>query len=306
MEIIYLPHKQIDKRKWDQMISISRNRMPYVFSWYLDVVTERWDALVTAEYEYLFPLPVFRKFGFQYLMQPFYMQQGGIYSPHEVTQQVIREFLTAIPQRFRYIQLNLNVGNRAISIPKFELRERRTHHLALNKPYDQLFSEMKPSKRNKIRRAMKQDLNLIKRLQPGQMVKFWREHVGTYLPEMDTKAYDRLLELLHVLYRHKKLYTVGAYDEQQEMVAMAAFIRDRHYYIYFMSAATPDGKKMAAPSLLIDEFLHDHAPARQQLDFEGSEVPSIAKFFKSFGAEEVIYLQAFANKLPLYLRWLKK
>jgi hypothetical protein len=42
------------------------------------------------------------------------------------------------------------------------------------------------------------------------------------------------------------------------------------------------------------------------LDFEGSEIPSVAYFYSKFGAEPVPYYRWRMNRLPRLLRWVKK
>ncbi|OIP03307.1 MAG: hypothetical protein AUJ97_04685 [Bacteroidetes bacterium CG2_30_32_10] len=56
MEIRYLKHKEIDKDKWDNCIEKAFNGIIYAYSWYLDIVSENWDALIEDDYKTVFPL----------------------------------------------------------------------------------------------------------------------------------------------------------------------------------------------------------------------------------------------------------
>jgi hypothetical protein len=47
--IKYLRQDEINVDKWDQCISHSVNGMIYAFSWYLDIVNNRWEALVEGD-----------------------------------------------------------------------------------------------------------------------------------------------------------------------------------------------------------------------------------------------------------------
>ncbi len=78
--IRHLPHSSIDKQKWDACISDSRNRIPYALSWWLDAVCPGWDALVQDDYLAVMPLTHGHKFGIDYLYQPYFTQQLGIFS----------------------------------------------------------------------------------------------------------------------------------------------------------------------------------------------------------------------------------
>ena len=69
--IRYLTHNQIDTRRWDECIAQSPNGLVYAWSWYLDVVHPSWEALVEDDYETVMPLTGNKKFGVNYLFQPF-------------------------------------------------------------------------------------------------------------------------------------------------------------------------------------------------------------------------------------------
>jgi hypothetical protein len=42
------------------------------------------------------------------------------------------------------------------------------------------------------------------------------------------------------------------------------------------------------------------------LDFEGSDIPNLAFFYSSFGAVNQAYPALKINRLPFYLKWLKR
>ena len=55
MPIYYLPYQQIDKEKWDACIAQSSNSLIYACSFYLEALSENWDALVLDDYEAVMP-----------------------------------------------------------------------------------------------------------------------------------------------------------------------------------------------------------------------------------------------------------
>ncbi len=70
MKLIHLKHHNINKMAWDATVRVASSGMPYAYSWFLDVVSPQWEALVTPAYTYVMPLPVKRKFGIAYVIQP--------------------------------------------------------------------------------------------------------------------------------------------------------------------------------------------------------------------------------------------
>ena len=82
--IRYLTHNQIDKQRWDDCIEKSPDGIVYAWSWYLDVVHPSWEALVEDDYEAVMPLTGNKKFGVNYLFQPFFTQKFGTFERKNV------------------------------------------------------------------------------------------------------------------------------------------------------------------------------------------------------------------------------
>ena len=74
------------------------------------------------------------------------------------------------------------------------------------------------------------------------------------------------------------------------------------------SAVSEAGKKCGAMHFAIDHFLKLAVDMYQgyTFDFEGSNQPALARFYKSFGSQKKIYLQVKRNKLPQPLKWIKR
>ena len=103
-----LKHNKIDKTRWDDCINKSFNGNVYALSWYLDIGHPGWDALVENDYERVMPLTISRKFGISYMFQPFFVQQLGVSSKSQLSQDDIDRFINAIPQQYRLIRYKLN------------------------------------------------------------------------------------------------------------------------------------------------------------------------------------------------------
>ena len=56
---------------------------------------------------------------------------------------------------------------------------------------------------------------------------------------------------------------------------------------------------------ILDAFIRDHAASGLALDFEGSNIPSVARFFGGFGAKADIYQGVSFSRLPAPLSKLK-
>ena len=110
--IRYYRHSEIDKSRWDNCIKASPAGIAYAASWYLDLVSPGWEALIEDDYAAVFPLTSRRKYGFNYLFQPFFTQQGGLFKQDEfIHAEKTKLFLESIPSKFKLIEINLNTSN---------------------------------------------------------------------------------------------------------------------------------------------------------------------------------------------------
>ena len=106
--IRFVEHNEVDTNKWDKCVKRSINSTPYAFSWYLDIVVSNWNALILNDYEAVFPLPTRKKWGIQYAFTPFWVQQLGLISQTKEGLDRIDDFITAIPNTYRFLELNMN------------------------------------------------------------------------------------------------------------------------------------------------------------------------------------------------------
>ena len=95
--INYLTNEQIDKSRWDDCVAHAVNGNVYAFSWYLDIVHPEWEALVEmidGNYVTIMPITKKKKYLINYLCQPFFVQQLGVFSRQPITEETTVAFLT--------------------------------------------------------------------------------------------------------------------------------------------------------------------------------------------------------------------
>ena len=94
-DIQYLPHHEIDKKRWDNVISSASNGLIYAYSVYLDHMSDHWDALVLNDFEAVMPLTWKKKFGIYYLYQPPFAACLGVFG-QRLTAEMIDHFVQSI------------------------------------------------------------------------------------------------------------------------------------------------------------------------------------------------------------------
>ena len=286
--IKYLKHSELDINKWNQCIENSFNGLIYAHSWYLSMVNENWEALVEDDYERVFPLTPGRKFGIDYLYQPRFTQQLGIFSKSILTEEIVMNFLEAIPEKFKYTDINLNTFNKlnqAAKSTSFWLN----HELDMISPYEKLASDYSSNLKRNLKKATASKISIVKNIKPDYIINIFKTNKGKQLGALRENDYQLLKRIVYLLIYKGIAETVGAFDENNELCAGAIFVYSKKKAIFYFSATNEFAKASAAMPLLIDTFIRENSGKHLTLDFEGSNDPNLARFYKGFGAKETYY-----------------
>lgn len=302
--IRFLKHEMIDKARWDYSIGIAINGNLCAYSWYLDIVSPGWCALIEDDYEMVFPLTVSSKAGFKYIMQPYFTQQLGIYYRSETSENKLIEFLSSIPSFYKYIDINLNTSN-AIQASN-DVSEMTNLELDLISEYREIASGYQNNLQRNLKKAVQHKLTITKHVRPEEIISLFRANKGMELKHLNDNQY-KIIQRIAYESLHKGIGEIwGAFDEFNQLVASILWVSSHQKAIFLFSALSESGKKMNAMPWLIDSFIRQNAGKPLTLDFEGSNDDGLARFYSSFGAKKVIYLRYTRNSLPLISRIILK
>ena len=299
MKISYLPQANIDKIKWDCCIDNSGNGLIYAYSFYLDAMSENWDGLVLNDYEMVMPLTWKKKYTIYYLYQPFLTASLGIFG-NNISAELVKSFLENIPSKFKYWDFYLNRDN-LFSLQGFPMYERHNYVLPLKNPYENLKSNYAKSHERNIKRAA-QFGNIVKKNIPIDEVIHLAKNQAKDFSKADEKDYENFAQLFEFLRRKNRAVTYGVYSSQKKLVASCAYFFSHNRAYYILVGNHPDGKTSGASHLMIDEFIKEHASENLILDFEGSNIASLAFFYKSFGAVLEKYPGIKMNRLSSFAK----
>ncbi|HMU47997.1 MAG TPA: GNAT family N-acetyltransferase [Chitinophagaceae bacterium] len=300
--IQYLPHSQIDKLKWDDCIETAENGLIYAYSFYLDHMSENWDALVLNDYEVVMPLTWKKKYSIKYLYQPFLTAQSGIFGKN-ITEKIITDFIESIPDSFRYIDITLNTGN-IFSIPSGFAIHRVNYTLDLNRSYSELKSNYRENIVRNIKKAEASGYTFEKDFDVEIIIKLAIQQMNNH-DKTSSAQVARFRSLFNYL-REKNMAVTRGIKVNDVMLASCVFFSSHNRFYYILVGNHPDGKTIGASHALIDAFIKEHSGTNRLLDFEGSDIPNLAFFYSSFGAKQEVYPALKINRLPFYLKWLKK
>ncbi|HEY3372140.1 MAG TPA: hypothetical protein VGK10_14895 [Prolixibacteraceae bacterium] len=299
--IRFVKNKEIDYQKWDQCVARSAVPLLYAQSWYLDLISPHWEALILGDYTFVMPLIIQRKLGILFLLQPIFGQQQGIFPEADhFTQNTI---LTAVRDRFKYISIHLHARHCEPFPKEMIVSTRENFILQLSHSYPDLKNNYSKHTSRQIRKAVDNQVFIIKGLQSGEYFDLKISGTKTKLLMSSMQTLKQLIEYGHV---HGNGMIYAAYNAQNTLCAAAFFLFAGQRVTYLNAVSTDEGKNINAMHLIVDQFIKEHSEIPLTLDFEGSVIPGIARFYKGFGAEPEQYYCLKSNRLPIPLRWFKK
>jgi hypothetical protein len=298
-KILLLNNKQIDTQLWDKVIQNAPNSRVYAESWYLDCVAPNWQGLIYGNYEYIMPVIGMHKWGLNYAIQPMYCQQLGIFPT--ATPSVSLEFINSLKSKFKYFQIPLNSLN--IRTDKvIDVDFRKNYILSLNPAYTDIKKKYTKHTLRYLPKAQATN-TVMKNIGISDFIEFKSQNSQKSF----TKTHKTALQLIIAHSTSKARGIIyGAYSPKNELIAAAFFLKSAQRYIYLSSVSSDEGKANRAMYAIIDQFIADHAQQAALLDFEGSMLEGIARFFAGFGAQPETYQVIKHNNLPGIVKWFKK
>lgn len=303
-DIRYIHHHEIDFAKWDSCVDRSTNGLVYAYSWFLNEMSPGWDALVWKDYEAVMPLTKRKKWGISYLYQPAFCAELGIFSESDLNKGLVVSFLQQIPKQFRYIDICLNRRN-SFQISDFPFIYRRNFVLPLRHSYEEIEKKYITNHRRNIKKADGAGLQLTSDVAIEEAVLMSRRVMKEVaeVPENDWQSFIRLFNKAQSM---QAAVCVGVQDRNGVLLNTAVFFKSHKFWYYLLAGSTEEGKTAGAAHFLIDRFIAQYASSDLFLDFEGSDIESLAFFYRGFGAVEEPYPQLKLNKLPALIKWIKR
>lgn len=321
MKIQFFTRKQIDSQQWDNLLAQSPQSSLYAFSWYLDIVSPNWAALIALQdndYQVVMPLPIAKSFGIAYIKQPLFCQQLGIFAKNtSIEQATMESFVAKVLQHFSYIaSYHFNIQN-PLSFPfSAKVHEQKqeiyyTHLVSLENDKKILRKNYKADRKMNLKRGLKTLETGTTRIEQSTDISFllamFAQEVAHKIQGGVAKnAYNLLEKLFKALISRNLATLYYTINESGQPESGALFATDNQKIIYLFNAGFEEFRKKNGRTLLIDKILVENAQKPKFFDFESPEVPSIADFYESFGASAVPFLHWHHNNLPYLVQFLKE
>jgi len=280
--IRFLEHSEIDKDRWNKAVSEAPNSTIFVDFDFLCIGNPDWCALVEDDYRRVMPLPVRAKLSIHYVFTPFFYHRMGIYSKEAITAEKVKEFIDAIPKKYRQIDMVLNERNPATLIEQKSINM-VYHEVDLSPSYDDIYQQYSKKNTKNIKVARKKNLQYVEDVSFKEIIQLFRQNRGKdKAVRFKNRDYYSLMRMAHMAYNRGQVDTVGVMFDQK-LIAGAFFLKDPKRTWFWFSGRDNTHNDKEPMYFLIDEYIQRHAGQNKILEFTGSLNHNLATFYRGFG-----------------------
>jgi len=291
--IVYYKNEEIDRDQWDNCIKNSAVKKPYAYSWYLDIIAPGWEALVDDDYDSVFPIPTYCRFGVQYASTPSFIQQLGAYAPDKPATAAINEFLEFMPENYKLTDLCVGQkvdyhGYKVIEKPNFELN--------LSHAYDKLWERFTPGCRKYIAHHSKKSFELTEDISPEELADLYIKNKGLNIRGIKQKDYERLISLMHYCLSTKKGKISGVRATRKRVVYGLFQVCLPGFVTILLEAGTAGSIDKHIGYFVINEIIRENASTSAILDFASVWDKSAIHPGAFFGGINIPYYRIYRNR----------
>jgi hypothetical protein len=292
--IVYHKNNEIDREQWDNCIKNTPGAKPYAYSWYLDIMAPGWHALVDDDYDSVFPVPGFSRFGIQYVATPVFLQQLGAFSPDKPASQAIIEFLDFMPDFYKFIDLCIR---QKIDAKGYKVTEKVNFELDLSKPYETIFNSFSDHCRRNVEASVKKNPVLISDISPDEIIDLFIQNKGKDIKGIKVRDYQRLKNLMNFCLMNKKGRMIGVRGARKKLIFGIFLVEIRGSKTILFVVNTPQSRERRIGYFVVNELIKNFSSTRTTLDFAGSSITSVASFIESFGCVKMPFYRLYRNRL---------
>jgi hypothetical protein len=245
------------------------------------------------------PVAFRKKFGVNYVTQPRFCQQLGVYSEKQVDVEVIRKFLRALKKRFGNGSYSFNEGNLVGGEHGFSVTDNFNYTLQMLPAYEKLNRAYTSNCRRNVRKAVRAGLEFSGDISIEELVHLKRIHDH----KEQSEGHYRFLNSMFSGLKEKGIVKPFGVKLGGDLCAGAIFAYCDKRVHYLLSVSTEEGKAKSGMFMVIDKVVQLHSGKKLLLDFEGSNTLSIARFFSGFGARPHHYQHiSYSNTAGKFIR----
>lgn len=284
-----IQRNNIDIQKWNSLVFKNEGSSIYSSSHFLDCVAKNWCVLVDENYTKGIALPYVQIVNVKKLYTPLFVRYLSFFG--EIDEQELREIL-----------------QKEFDLADFSLKQIEFSEKHISEYYYQELSEVNLNSQAKrsLSKFAKSKIKIKSLKSPISVFEIikdeLKEKVSIFNSERDTSLFHQLLENEFL---QKHFLTFGFY-ENLELVGGMIFLELEDRIIYIKGGAKSEAKKNGVMYRCILNTIEKAFTSHKIFDFGGSRVENVARFNKSFGANDVYYSHLNWDYAPFWFKLLIK
>lgn len=301
MQINVLEYSQLTDENLQRLNQETKDLSLNSQLWFLSLLADsKVKVFVFNDFETILFVPYRKKLGITYAYMPNFIQKLAFIGSEEGIQPITQELIRLI--RFGEISLENGFNESVFDYTN----SRKNYTLNLLSSYRDLkrnFSENHKRNCSKVKHVIIQKVDYV----DGLTSIFKTEKASAFSANKIKEIEKDLRKLERNQILNDQRIILNAY-ENESLIASALFIHFNNSIYYLLGSSIKSNLKLSSKGLfaIFDYLIEKFAETETILDFEGSDIPGIARFFKGFGATENSYSFVSWNKLPFPINQLKK
>lgn len=288
-----LLHHQINKEKWDDCIRNSTHPRITAQSWYLDITSPEWIALMADDYKIVMPLPLVKKGPFTLFLQPLFNQQLGIFSTNPLTQNQAGFFYNKAKKHL----LILNLNSQSVLPLSLHLKHALNYILPLSDSYQNTRRKFTENCKRNIKKTTGFNNHSSQIITSHTFVEFSKKHAHFFLREKNWTTLEKIIREAEL---RKCGFTFGVQNNLKQLIAVAFFLKDENRITFIFGVSSVEGLEKKSMFFILNHIIESNCGTKLTLDFEGSSIKNIARFYKGFGSIPEIYY-IWGHPIMIYL-----
>ena len=274
----------------------------FMTDWWMDAVCagKQWDVLLSLDengkIRAAMPYLIRKRAWMRYIIMPQMTQIGGIWMREDIVEDLMQvtaichEFtqqLSALKLSYYYQHYPINSpAAEAMEAWGFKKRERITYRLEDLSNLDKVIGAFSKNKKRQLQKALSLHADTSMTAE-----RFYRFHSQCLQALGKEISYSRefLLVLERKTARHKKSEIIAICNADNQVLAAAFLVWDKHSMYYLIPCYDPQYKNSGASALLVLEAIKLARQKGVAFDFEGSMIRGVANHYKQFGSTRTTY-----------------
>jgi len=258
MKIQHIKSHQIDRDKWDACIRSASNGVVYAYAWYLEYTASEWEALVADDYQVVMPLPIDNVMGLRYVKMPAFVPVLGVFSSEILSPEIVKEMMARVP--YSHLLYVFNAYN------KVEQRKKVTINyfvIDLIPSIGAILNNVSSDGQVILRNVERNKVTVSRSLGVQDYMVFRDQHQQLSRSQQRTV----LQQLISFAVRYKSAGLYGAYDEFNDLIAVAFLIKTNNTLFLIDAVSSLQGRAKDGLHAIIYHIIRNNAESNLTLEF---------------------------------------